>query len=166
MSHDSNGDAIPFSANDDVIDCGCIDAAFGDPSTWPEWTDSHVWQLGPDPNEDSATAALREITMIATYLGSDGPVNCQEELEVAAAELEGVIEGLRAAHPEPPSAADCAWLNNQPALPPTRTDPTAPFVPTAQDWADYHEWCKHVDEQNELRRVDDAEYEARIRFGD
>jgi hypothetical protein len=62
-----------------------------------------------------------------------------------------------------PSEADAAWLNENP--PPVAGGSPGPFVPTAADWADYHAWCRQVDERAELQRMEDAEYEARARFG-
>ena len=64
-----------------------------------------------------------------------------------------------------PTQADVEFLNCTPILPATAPDPTAPFIPSAADWADYAEWCKHVDELNELRRINDSEYDARQRYG-
>jgi hypothetical protein len=61
--------------------------------------------------------------------------------------------------------ADIAWLNSNPILPPISGGAPEVFIPTAADWADYHEWCRKVDELHELRRMSDAEYEARARFG-
>jgi hypothetical protein len=108
MLHDIEGYAIPFTKDDAVIESGADDSCYGEPETWPAWTDANRWE---------------------------------------------------------PTQADVEGLNSNPALPATTTGPSEPFVPTAKDWADYHEWCKHVDELNELRRMDDAEYEARMRFG-
>jgi hypothetical protein len=61
--------------------------------------------------------------------------------------------------PEPafePSAADSEWINENP--------PAEPFEPTAADWADYHDYCREMEARDELRRMEDAEYEARCRY--
>src|SRR4051812_16739691 len=64
-----------------------------------------------------------------------------------------------------PSLDDVAWLNENPILPPISGGSPAPFVPSAQDWADYEAFSREVDARHEMQRMDDAEYEARARFG-
>jgi hypothetical protein len=109
MLCDFDGLDIPWSQDDQTIECTANDEDAGDPAEWPEWVDIYRWV---------------------------------------------------------PTQNDTEWLNNRPALPATGPDPSESFVPSAADWADYHEWCKHVDGLNELRRMEDAQYEARMRLGD
>jgi hypothetical protein len=40
-----------------------------------------------------------------------------------------------------------------------------PFVPSEEDLREYHQWCEHVDRLNATRMMEDAEFEARMRFG-
>jgi hypothetical protein len=49
---------------------------------------------------------------------------------------------------------------------PAWTDETR-FEPTKEDLADYAAWCLHIERLNDLRREQDAEFEARMnnRFG-
>ena len=44
---DVQGYAIPFAADDEVIECGPDDPGYGEPETWESWTDAHTWELGP-----------------------------------------------------------------------------------------------------------------------
>lgn len=64
-----------------------------------------------------------------------------------------------------PTEADHAWLAANPILPPIAGGSPEPYIPTAQDWADYEAFCREVDQRHEQARMEDAEYEARCRFG-
>lgn len=55
-----------------------------------------------------------------------------------------------------PSAEDAAWLAANPT--------PVPFEPTDQDWDDYRRFCEDVERSDALRRMEDAEYEARMRY--
>lgn len=61
--------------------------------------------------------------------------------------------------------ADVAWLNENPTLPPISGGSPEPFEPSDEDWDDYHAWCEHIERLATLSRIDDAEYEARLRYG-
>jgi hypothetical protein len=115
MLCDTEGFAIPFTADDRVIECGCNDPDHGEPANWPEWTDAWFWEPGP---EDMS-----------------------------------------------PTAADIAWLAVNSILPPLSGGAPEPFVPTAADWADYHAFCREVDERHELARTSRLEDECRLRYG-
>jgi hypothetical protein len=62
-----------------------------------------------------------------------------------------------------PTAADVEWLNANP-LPAIAGGSPGPFVPTTADWADYHAFCREVDQRDELARMERLEDEYR-RFG-
>lgn len=59
--------------------------------------------------------------------------------------------------------ADVAWLNENPVLPPISGG--APDGPTDADWEEMAAWSEHLDRLEALSRDDDAEYEARLRYG-
>jgi hypothetical protein len=40
------------------------------------------------------------------------------------------------------------------------------WVPSDDDWNDYRNWCEHVDLLDAIRRIEDSEWEARMRFGE
>jgi hypothetical protein len=67
--------------------------------------------------------------------------------------------------PELARQADIAWLNENPTLPPIAGGSPEPFEPSDEDWDDYARFCEDVERSNALRRMDDAEYEARMRYG-
>lgn len=54
MLLDTQGFAIPFHADDAVIECGACDPEYGDPETWPAWVDD--WRYSPT-EADSVWAA-------------------------------------------------------------------------------------------------------------
>ena len=62
-----------------------------------------------------------------------------------------------------PDQADVAWLNENP---PPISGGAPEWEPSEADWADYHEHCMEQDRLDALRRMDDHEYELRIRYGD
>jgi hypothetical protein len=45
---DTDEFAIPFAADDDVIECGADDPDFGEPVDWSDWTDSERYEPGPE----------------------------------------------------------------------------------------------------------------------
>jgi hypothetical protein len=113
------------------------------PSDWPEFTDADRWELGPEPTTDGVTLALRQIGMIAVYTGHDGPVDCQEELECAAAELQRAID--RACNDPPgPSEEDLRWLTANPILPAIGAIPQVPDEPCDRDWDEMARWSEEV----------------------
>jgi hypothetical protein len=64
-----------------------------------------------------------------------------------------------------PTDQDSQWAAQNLTLPPIAGGAPEPFTPTAADWADYHEFCREVDERHELERVERLEDECRARFG-
>jgi hypothetical protein len=58
-----------------------------------------------------------------------------------------------------PSAEDLAWLAANPA-------PEPEWEPSPEDWRDYHEHCLEQERLDALRRMEDHEYELRMRFGE
>jgi hypothetical protein len=81
-------------------------------------------------------------------------------LETPSAELAPFapdFEGYADESPEAnPTAEDFEWLSANPT----------PFEPTDADWDDYHRHCEDFERQNALRRMEDYEYEALMRFGE
>ena len=56
---DADGTYIPFAADDEFIECGFDDPAWGEPESWPAWTDRWIFEEGPaippdafEPSED------------------------------------------------------------------------------------------------------------------
>src|SRR4051794_33755615 len=49
MLCDVDGFAIPFAADDAVIECGACDPEYGDPAEWPAWTDADIVWLNENP---------------------------------------------------------------------------------------------------------------------
>ena len=48
------GYAIPWVADDEVIECGFDDPDYGDPAEWPDWTDRWTCEEGPAIPPDAA----------------------------------------------------------------------------------------------------------------
>src|SRR5436309_434506 len=46
MPVDTEGFAIPWAEDDRVIECGFDDPAWGEPESWPEWTDRWTFEEG------------------------------------------------------------------------------------------------------------------------
>jgi hypothetical protein len=44
MLCDTDGFAIPFSLDDEVIEAPACDPDAGDPAEWPSWCDEHRWE--------------------------------------------------------------------------------------------------------------------------
>lgn len=68
--------------------------------------------------------------------------------------------------PELVEQADIAWLNTHPTLPPITGGSPEPFEPSDEDWDEMARWCEWVDRLEAMNREDDAEFEARMRYGD
>jgi hypothetical protein len=47
MVLDETGHAIPFAADDLVIEAGANDPDFGPPESWPDWTDADRFEPSP-----------------------------------------------------------------------------------------------------------------------
>jgi hypothetical protein len=67
--------------------------------------------------------------------------------------------------PELVEQADVAWLNENPTLPPITGGSPEPYEPTDADWDEMARWSAHLDRLEGLSREDDAEFEARMRYG-
>jgi hypothetical protein len=69
--------------------------------------------------------------------------------------------------PDEPTEADVAWLDAHPILPPVAGGSPEPesFEPTDADWDEMARWSAHLDRLEAIRSQDDAEDEARARFG-
>ena len=50
MVLDETGHAIPFAADDLVIEAGLDDADYGEPEGWPAWTDADIIWLNEHPS--------------------------------------------------------------------------------------------------------------------
>jgi hypothetical protein len=48
MICDTEGYAIPFAGDDQIIESGVDDADYGPAESWPEWTDSERFEPSPD----------------------------------------------------------------------------------------------------------------------
>ncbi len=47
MPVDVEGYLLPWTADDETIECGFDDPAYGPPESWPATTDAYTWELGP-----------------------------------------------------------------------------------------------------------------------
>jgi hypothetical protein len=56
-----------------------------------------------------------------------------------------------------PDAADVAWLNTNPILPPITGGAPEPFVASAEDWEDYARWSEWQDRLEQIYHVDGDE---------
>src|SRR4051812_23316145 len=45
---DADGTYIPFAADDELLECGLDDESWGEPESWPAWTDAGIWETGPE----------------------------------------------------------------------------------------------------------------------
>jgi hypothetical protein len=59
----------------------------------------------------------------------------------------------------------CDPDHGEPAEWPAWTD-AARWEPSQEDWEDYRQWCEHVDRLDAIRRMEDSEWEKRMRFGE
>jgi hypothetical protein len=60
--------------------------------------------------------------------------------------------------------SDPAW--GEPAdWPSTQEIDGEHWEPSESDWEDYRQWCEHVDRLDAIRRMEDSEWEKRMRFG-
>ena len=55
MLCDSDGFAIPFADAAAVIECGATDPDYGEPESWPPWTDAVRFE--PSPADSAASTA-------------------------------------------------------------------------------------------------------------
>src|SRR4051794_21025680 len=51
---DAEGYAVPWPADDECIECGLDDPSWGEPESWPAWTDGARWEEGPAIPPDAA----------------------------------------------------------------------------------------------------------------
>jgi hypothetical protein len=63
--------------------------------------------------------------------------------------------------PAEPAAADVAWL----AANPIRGGGPEPFEPSPEDWDEMARWAVWADRLDAIRSAEDAESEARARYG-
>jgi hypothetical protein len=58
---DQQGYAIPWTTDDEIIECGANDPEYGEPESWPEWTD--IYQFEPLPEDRAWLSAQQEMSI-------------------------------------------------------------------------------------------------------
>ena len=151
LTCDESGYAIPWLADDAVIECGCNDPEADEPSRWLSWTDQDIWQLGPDPERDTPDPVELERWRRTFY--DDPPAPAPDPLPGEEQPLD-------------PNATPDEF----PAVPDQDDDfeeLAKDFEPDPEDQAHYREWCMATDREWWLDQIERTDLEAgcNARFG-